>query len=481
MNTRKNIVYNVLLAISQVVFPLITFPYLARTLGPTQIGLLNFAEGIAKYFILLAALGIPIYGVREIAKQQDQASNRTKLFIEIFAINAIMTILLSGVFVIMIQSIPRLQEAKELYYWSIGYFVSQMFYVEWFFSGMNQFKFIAIRSLVIRCLFIVFVFILIKEKADYIKYMQMQVGLNIVIALINLRQLKALLPFKVVDWTTLDLKQHIKPLLILFLTIFSISIYFSLDTILLGFMAGNESVGYYTTALKLTKLIIAVMGAITVAMFPKMMHLYHNGAIEKFANMVQQAFYVVISLALPLIVVLFCSASEIVHVLFGHQYEQAILCLQITTPLLLIVSLSGIFGFQVLSALAKDKSILTSTVIGMTISIVLSFLLVPYLKALGESITIVLTELSVCVSFIYFTHKYFTLKGYSKVLLAELPMLIPYFVFILVTKMLLTNEIYRLVVIAIGASIWFIVYHTMITKNKLLFEQVKNLMRSKQN
>ena len=56
--------------------------------------------------------------------------------------------------------------------------------------------------------------------------------------------------------SNLDLRKHIKPLLYIFLTIFSISIYFSLDTILLGFLANNESVGYYSTALKLNKLII---------------------------------------------------------------------------------------------------------------------------------------------------------------------------------------------------------------------------------
>ena len=70
MSVKNSVFYNVLLAISQVFFPLITFPYLARTLGPEHVGVLNFAESIAKYFVMLAALGIPIYGIREIAKVQ---------------------------------------------------------------------------------------------------------------------------------------------------------------------------------------------------------------------------------------------------------------------------------------------------------------------------------------------------------------------------------------------------------------------------
>ena len=109
MQTQKNIFYNVLLAISQVLFPLITFPYLARVLGPENIGKLNFSESIAKYFILLAALGIPIYGVREIAKKMNEKKELSILFSEIFLINLITTIFLSILifFELILSSIKR--------------------------------------------------------------------------------------------------------------------------------------------------------------------------------------------------------------------------------------------------------------------------------------------------------------------------------------------------------------------------------------
>ena len=87
MQTQKNIFYNVLLAISQVLFPLITFPYLARVLGPDNIGLYNFSESYARYFALVAALGISVYGVREIAKKQDQPKALSNTFTELFLIN----------------------------------------------------------------------------------------------------------------------------------------------------------------------------------------------------------------------------------------------------------------------------------------------------------------------------------------------------------------------------------------------------------
>ena len=465
MSVKNSVFYNVLLAISQVFFPLITFPYLARTLGPEHVGVLNFAESIAKYFVMLAALGIPIYGIREIAKVQNELKERTKIFAEIFTINLICTLGLSFIFLAAVFFIPQLNKEKVLFYWTIAYFIFQVFYLEWFFNGMNQFKFIAIRQFIIRFFFIIFVFILIKSQFDYVNYMRMQFGLSVLLAIINFNNLSKHISLNKASFSNLDLRKHIKPLLYIFLTIFSISIYFSLDTILLGFLANNESVGYYSTALKLNKLIIAVFGAVTVAIFPSLINLYHSQQIEKFRELIRQVFFVLVSLSIPAIVIFISCAKEIVHVLFSQNFDRSILPLQITAPLILIVSLSSIFGFQVLSALAKDRQILYSAIIGMSVSILLSILLVPTLMEVGEAITILVTELSVSVSFIYFTKKYFKVGGLTNMFLKQLVGALPYIVFVIIFKSIINDSIMVLTSISIISLIWFCIYHLFILKN----------------
>jgi O-antigen/teichoic acid export membrane protein len=465
MSVKNSVFYNVLLAISQVFFPLITFPYLARTLGPEHVGVLNFAESIAKYFVMLAALGIPIYGIREIAKVQNELKERTKIFAEIFTINLICTLGLSFIFLAAVFFIPQLNKEKVLFYWTIAYFIFQVFYLEWFFNGMNQFKFIAIRQFIIRFFFIIFVFILIKSQFDYVNYMRMQFGLSVLLAIINFNNLSKHISLNKEAFSNLDLRKHIKPLLYIFLTIFSISIYFSLDTILLGFLANNESVGYYSTALKLNKLIIAVFGAVTVAIFPSLINLYHSQQIEKFRELIRQVFFVLVSLSIPAIVIFISCAKEIVHVLFSQNFDRSILPLQITAPLILIVSLSSIFGFQVLSALAKDRQILYSAIIGMSVSIVLSILLVPTLMEVGEAITILVTELSVSVSFIYFTKKYFKVGGLTNMFLKQLVGALPYIGFVIIFKSIISDSIMILTSISIISLIWFCIYHLFILNN----------------
>lgn len=475
MHTSKNIFYNVLLAISQVLFPLITFPYLARTLGPSHVGVINFAESFAKYFILLAALGIPIYGVREVAKIAKDKAVLSKTFVEIFLINLIGTCLLALVFFLLIQYIPKLYVEKELFYWALGYFVLQVFQLEWFFTGMNQFKFIAIRSFIIRFLFIAAVFIFIRGQQDYVHYFMMQLWLTVFLAVMNFKKLNELLDLKIIAFKKLELKKHLKPMALLFLTIFTISVYFSLDTILLGFLADNQSVGYYASALKLNRLFIAVLSAISVAMFPNLVSLYHQGHKAIFVEKIEQCTYLAMSISIPLVLGIILCAPELIQLLLGTHFERTILPLQITAPLIFIISLSGIFGFQVLSAVGKDRAIFIAALIGMLISIITAIAWVPLYKEVGAAYTILLTELSVAVAFFLFAKKHLHLPHISQIFFKQLFGALPYLIIIIIFKALVPTPLLRLTVIAIFALAWFIIFQLYLLPNSIYKQQLDRL------
>ena len=475
MNTSKNIFYNVLLAISQVLFPLITFPYLARTLGPEHIGVINFAESFAKYFILLAALGIPIYGVREIAKHKQDKFVLAKTFSEIFLINLFGTFLLALVFLGLIYFVPLLQIEKELFYWALGYFVLQVFQLEWFFTGMNEFKFIAVRSFIIRFLFIAAVFIFIRSKQDYVHYFIMQFVLTIVLALLNGKKLLELLDFKTVALKSLVFKKHLKPMALLFLTIFTISVYFSLDTILLGFLADNQSVGYYASALKLNRLFIAVLSAISVAMFPNLVSLYHQGLKDVFIEKIEQCTFLAMSISIPLVLGITLCAPELIQLLLGTHFGRTILPLQITAPLIFIISLSGIFGFQVLSAVGKDRAIFIAALIGMLISIVAAIAWVPMYKEVGAAYTILLTEFSVALAFFLFAKTHLHLKNIMTIFFKQALGALPYVLIILVFKALVPTILLRLTVITIFALAWFVIFQLYILPNSIYKKQLDQL------
>ena len=472
MSTQKNVFYNILFALAQVLLPLITFPYLARTLGPTYLGTLNFAESIARYFVLLAAVGIPVYGVRMIAKHSDNKIELSKTFLELFLINLVIASVLAVGFGFCIFFIPKLSGDAVLFTWSLAFFFCQTFLFEWFFAGLNQFKFIALRYFFIRIVFILSVFVFIKTNTDYSKYMVLQVGASVLVALVNIKYILKYIILNKSVFSALNLSKHIKPLLTLFLTIFSISIYLSLDTVLLGFLADNESVGYYSSVLKLNKIIIAVLAAVSAAMFPKITNLYQSGEIQKFTEIIRKGFYFIISMGIPIMIIVMGCATQIVFIVLGNGFERSVLPLQISAPLILIVSMSSIFGFQILNALSKDKEILISAIIGMALSIGLTLMLVSKFKEIGEAITILLTELAVCGAFIYFSKKHYNIKLLLPLIIEQLLAGIPYVIIIIFIKFLIVNPYTQMSTISLLSMVWFFIFHFVILKNGLVKEQV---------
>ncbi len=81
---KKNSIMVLIRNMAFMVFPLITFPYLSRILGPEGMGKINFASSFSNYFAMVASLGIPMYGAREIARVRDNKEEVNKAFNEIF-------------------------------------------------------------------------------------------------------------------------------------------------------------------------------------------------------------------------------------------------------------------------------------------------------------------------------------------------------------------------------------------------------------
>jgi O-antigen/teichoic acid export membrane protein len=309
----------------------------------------------------------------------------------------------------------------------------------------------------------------------------MQVLLNLLLAIVNIYYITKFISFKNLSLQSLNLKQHLKPLMVLFLTIFFISIYLQLDTVILGFLTDSESVGYYSSALKLNKLLIAVFAAISAAMFPRMMNLLQEGKVVQFNNMIQDCFYIIISLSLPTALLVYLCAPEIVQILFGSNFERAILPLQITAPIIVVVSLSTIFGFQILSALSKDKNILISAMLGTLVSILFSILLIKQYKENGEAFTIFLTEITVCASFIYFSRKHFNISKFTVILIHQLVAILPLILFVFTIKYFVINIYIRIIYISLITLLWYFVLHYFILPNSVLKTQFLKLTSKQLN
>lgn len=79
-SVRRNFLWNSSYQLLLVLAPLVTTPYLSRTLGAEQVGVYSFTYSIANYFVLFATLGMANYGVRVVASAGDDRAGRSKAF-----------------------------------------------------------------------------------------------------------------------------------------------------------------------------------------------------------------------------------------------------------------------------------------------------------------------------------------------------------------------------------------------------------------
>lgn len=273
---KRNFIYNALLSLSQVIFPLFTFPYVARIILPTGIGEVVFIESICKYVILFSALGIPIYGVREIAKVKTDQIKLNRLFTELVLLNVMLTVLVLGIFVVSFLCIDVFSSDINFYILGCFLILSNVFTIEWYFQGIEQFKFITIRNLLVKTILTLLIFTLVKERSDVLIYFAIIVLGSVLNAIINFKYaLKIVrLDFKL---DVKGLKRHVKPLFFIFSSIAFISVYTLLDTVILGFMTNAETVGLYSAGLKVSRIPIMFVGALGLVLLPKLSEQFHNG------------------------------------------------------------------------------------------------------------------------------------------------------------------------------------------------------------
>ena len=165
---KKNIVWNVVRTAMNLAFPLITFPYVTRVLGPTSIGLINYASAIVAYFALFANFGFPIYGIREIAKNRNNREFLSDVSSGIFTSSLVFALIVGLIYVGYVVTFQ--QEYIALYIVLGLSIVLNSFSFEWFYQGLEDYKYITIRSFVIKLLSVIALFFLVRNENDVLYY-----------------------------------------------------------------------------------------------------------------------------------------------------------------------------------------------------------------------------------------------------------------------------------------------------------------------
>ena len=397
---KRNFVYNILLNISSVIIPLITAPYVSRVLEPDGIGLYNFANTYAGYFALVALLGIPTYGVREVAKTRDNKEELIKLTSQIMSIAAITTITVSVVYFITIAIIGQLNENYNIFILAGFVIYLAPFRINWFYQGLEDFGFITKISVFVKTVCVVCLFLFVREKNDLVIYITLS-AFGIVIAdMLNYIKMwhSGIKP----RFTLKGLKQHINPLLILFASSIAMSIYTVLDTLMLGFIANYNEVGYYTNAMHVSKVLVSAVTSLSIVVAPRVSYYVRTKNYDKINDLSNISFSFVSFLSVPIAVGLICLSSLFVPLFFGNQFVGSVTPMMILSLLIIFIGLNNLTGIQILIGLGYDKLFFCSVLVGTVSNFLMNIIMIPKWGSVGASIASVIAEFLILAVMIYF-------------------------------------------------------------------------------
>lgn len=422
MGVKKNFIYSSILTISGYLFPLLTFPYVTRVLGVDNIGKCNFYDSIISYFILFSMLGMMNLGIREIAKCNGDSDKLSRTFSSLLGLNGLSTALACIVLVVLSFTVIKFRECPQMIYIGFSKVLANFLLIEWFYRGIEQFKYITIRTIAVRILYVIVVFLLIRRPEHYIRYFFLTCMTFVVNAIINIAYSRKYVSF---SFRNINLKKYIKPFVTLGSYQILTSMYTTLNVVILGFMTNDVQVGYYSTAIKLYTIIISLYTAFTSVMMPRMSSLLNIGEMKGAKVLVSKSFNLLYCFSIPMIMLTVAFAPSIIHILAGEGFQGAVSPMRIVMPLMLIIGIEQILIYQILMPLNQDKSVLINSVIGACAGLILNIILVRKFECEGSAMAWIGSELAVFSSALFFTHKFIDIKNEVTNILKRILITIP--------------------------------------------------------
>lgn len=469
-----NFVMNVILSMSSFIFPLITFPYVSRVLLPDGTGKVSFATSVITYFAMFAQLGIPTYGIRACAKVRDDRKKLSKTVQELFCINLLMTVVAYIAFGIALLTVPRLQQDKTLFVIISLTMIFNAIGMEWLYKALEQYTYITVRSIVFKFVALIAMFVFVRQKADYVVYGAITILASSASNIFNFINIHKYVDMKVSE--KLQIKKHLKPVLVFFAMSCATTIYTHLDTVMLGFMKTDTDVGYYNAAVKIKTILVTVVTSLGTVLLPRVSYYIEKGMMEEFWKTARKAMNFVVMFSVPLFIFFILFAREGVYFLSGNAFEGAVIPMQIIMPTLLFIGMTNIMGIQMLVPMGKEKFVLYSEIAGAIVDLVLNMILIPRYAAAGAAIGTMAAEIVVWIVQLYFMREnvriLYTGKSYLTVVILAILGAICVFP---VKK----TEFSPMLTLVLSAVIYFGIYAVglLITKEPLFMEMLQKFVK----
>ena len=403
-----NYIFNFLKTLCGILFPVITFTYSARILGVDGVGQVQFSRTMITYFSMIAMLGMNNYGVREAARVRDHPDQLSQFAQEALAINALTTAAAYVLFFLSLYIIPKFHDYRFLLLIASGEILLQSMGLEWLYQALEEYRYIALRSLAFQILALGCLFLFVRDRDDIAAYMIISIAATSGSYILNFIHAKKYIRFR--RYPEYHFRRHFKPLLVLFAMAVSIELYNVLDTTMLGFIHGDAAVGRYTAAIKINRVMVRLLTSLSAVMFPRISYYIGRNETEKTRRLIYRSYNYVFLLSVPCCVGLYCLSTEVILMLCGAEFLAASFTMRIMIPIMFVIPFSATTNQQTLVPMGEEWRILIATCVGAVTNIICNALLIPRFAEDGAAVGTLVAETAVAIVSFYNGGKFYLMK-----------------------------------------------------------------------
>lgn len=472
---KKNFSYNLALTLSTYVLNIIVFPYVSRVLGAEMYGRFGFIQNIVQYFTLFSLMGVSAVAVRELSACGEDRQKRSDVFSSLLSFLLVSTLGVLVIYFICVFSISRLSRESDLFIAGSLLLLATSFLIEWLYQGTENFKYVTLRTLLIKALYVLSIFLFVKEESDYNLYFYLTIGMTVANSAVNLVYSRRLVDFR---FSFKLIPSFSSSIFKLGAYAIMVSLYTTFNVVFLGFVCDDATVGCYYAATKIYGILLGILSAFTTVMLPRMSSLISDGKNDEYNLKILASFDLVFAFAIPLVIGGVILAPQIVGILSGEGYESAVLPMQIIMPLVLICGLAQIWVIQAIVPHKRDGILLLSAILGAFISVGCNLLMTPKLGALGSALSMACSEIVVnSLLLVYALKNKLILFPFAK-FFKQLLLGIPYVVVCLFSSFIFKNDFVCLLVSVFLCGVYFLIEYTYIVKDCFIHSALRSYCKN---
>ena len=367
---------------------LLTAPFINRVLGVYNIGLFSYAQSILNMFLVFSGLGLSMLAAREIAKNRDNKEKVKIIFSSILIASIIASTIVFIPYILFALFFTPFANVRTLMLLFVVSLFLNALNTEWLFTGLEKFGYIAIRSVILRSLSLIALFVFVRNETDLIIY-----AIIMIIGLCGLHLLNIIKGVQIAGFSFKSVRPLYFVLLakIFYLHAIIVSLYHTFDRLILGSFSTDE-LALYSVARNISLIAITIITVIPLTIAPRAAFLYSENK-DDYKNLVKKSFGFTMYALIPACLGIFILSSSLIAFMGGEQFYRAVIPLRILALLPLLMCTAMFVNTNIAVPAGKERNTLISNFAVAGISLSINFAFARSFGANAASIAVVTGEI----------------------------------------------------------------------------------------